>query len=178
VQNSHAKPVEENLVEKPTGVEEVNAKEIVALTKSKKSVSSMEFRWHSAMKMFGKEYQAPLSVKEKSQLKRLGLLLGDQKFQVLDWCLENWLKFAGPASAEAGLNSYPQTPNVGFLLKYHAYAVNKLQSIAKTANTVDKYADPVITSSYTPPIVSEEDKPYVPSDEEFAKIMADLEAIT
>lgn len=175
VQKQHATP-DEKTPEKTNEEEGVTVKETLEVLKGKTQISpTMESHWRQGLALLSKEYHPPLTTKDKAQLKRLGKLLGDEKFRVVDWCLENWGKFASPAAAQAGLATYPTKPNIGFLLKHHAYAVNRLQSIAESGlEDVTVGASPV-TTKVVQKLVNTVEEPYKPSPEEFEKLLAELQ---
>jgi len=71
-------------------------------------------------------YQHPPTKQNSGQFKKLGKYLGDQSQAVITYAVDNWWKFAAEASAIAGIGSWPTNPDIGFLLKHHAVAVNLL----------------------------------------------------
>jgi len=87
------------------------------------------------------QFQKPLIMKQTGQLKMLSKILGEKTKPVIEWSVNNWQKFSFEAKANAGLDTSPMTPEIGFLLKYCDTAVNlmekkdkKLQSIAQPVN--------------------------------------------
>ena len=68
--------------------------------------------------------KTPLSAKEMGQLKQLRNYLGDETINVIGWAVDNWWTFAQRARAEAGLESHPAKPHIGFLLAHYDTAVN------------------------------------------------------
>lgn len=87
--------------------------------------------WQSHVATKHGNYQKPLRQKEIGMLKKLGKDLGDKAPVVLNFVLNNWWRFAREAAADAGTGSWPDHPNIAFLLKHHAVAANLLQSIAE-----------------------------------------------
>ena len=81
--------------------------------------------WKQRMTVIMGGYQKDLTGKELAQLKLLKGYLGEQTRQVIDFALNNWVKFAYQAGLAAGVSA-PTDPHVGFLLKHHAVAVNLL----------------------------------------------------
>lgn len=94
--------------------------------------------WKSRMATVYGGWQKPLTGKECGQLKQLSKSLGDQTKPIIDYVVNHWGKFASRAGIAAGV-SFPADPHIGFLLKYHAVAVNLLT--------------PEVTSS--PPVAAE-----------------------
>ena len=89
------------------------------------TTGSLGAYWKSRCALVEKGYQKPLTGKEAGQLKLLSNYLGDQTRPVIAYAVEHWWKFASRAGAAAG-TSFPADPNIGFLLKHHAVAVNLL----------------------------------------------------
>ena len=87
--------------------------------------------WKSRCALVSNNYQKPLTGKEAGQLKQLHTYLGDQTKPVIAYAVEHWWKFASQAGASAG-TSFPADPNIGFLLKHHAVAVNLLMPVVAT----------------------------------------------
>jgi hypothetical protein len=100
--------------------------------KCEKKPFSLGVRWHSRLSLLsGREWQKPLTQKERGQLKLLANALGPLTHEVIDWALENWLKFARRAESAAGLTTFPTEPHIGFLLAHCGVAVNMMQSVAE-----------------------------------------------
>jgi hypothetical protein len=55
---------------------------------------------------------------------------------VTEWALDNWAQFSEQAKLDAGTESAPPTPHIGFLLAHPATAVNLMQSTAQTLNAI------------------------------------------
>lgn len=91
--------------------------------------------WKSRCANVGGGYQKPLTGKEQGQLKQLSKYLGDDTKPVIDYAVSHWVKFASLAGLAAGV-SPPEAPNIGFLLKHHAVAVNLLTPSASPPTTV------------------------------------------
>lgn len=94
--------------------------------------SRLDIHWNSRCAAIYGGYQKPLTWKEKGQLGQLSKYLLGNTRDVIDWSLDNWDKFVYKVALEAGLHTYPDNPcisgGVGFLLKYHAVALNMMQS--------------------------------------------------
>jgi hypothetical protein len=98
-----------------------------------KPTFSLEKQWNSRMALIsGGKDQEPLTPKQRGQLKMLANRLGAQTKDVIDFAVKNWTKFGYKAMYSAGLNSFPDDPHIGFLLKHHHVVVATLQSIAAT----------------------------------------------
>lgn len=96
--------------------------------------SSLQAFWKGRMATIHGGYQKPLTGKQCGQLKQLSKYLGDQTKPVIDYVLNHWWKFATQAAAAAG-TSCPADPDIGFLLKHHAVAVNLLVPAAEVKKT-------------------------------------------
>jgi hypothetical protein len=96
--------------------------------------SSLQAFWKARMTTIHGGYQKPLTGKQCGQLKMLSKYLGDQTKPVIDYALNHWWKFATQAAAAAG-TSCPADPDIGFLLKHHAVAVNLLVPAAEVKKT-------------------------------------------
>lgn len=118
-------------------------------------------------------YQKPLTGKERGQLKLLQNQLGPATREVIAWAVSHWQRFAGDAATDAGLglDGYPKAPHIGFLLKYHATAVNLM--LPKPTDVIPVLFDPA-SVPVTP--VSEEEKPYVLSKAELDEFLASLKS--
>jgi DNA-binding MarR family transcriptional regulator len=102
----------------------MKASEILNKQKSARQGSLGSF-WKSRMTLIHGGFQPNLTGKELGQLKQLSKKLGDQTRPVIDYALNHWWKFASRAGAAAG-TSFPADPNIGFLLKHSAVAMNLL----------------------------------------------------
>jgi hypothetical protein len=146
--------------------EQVTVEETIEALKNKVGPITLESRWRNALALKGK-FVKPLTTKEKAQLKKLGKYLGEKQFEVLDWVMENWSKFASGASSASGSKSYPTEPNIGYLLVHHAYAVNYMSSLSDLTKPLQEIAKPVIVPTET--VV-----PYKPSPEEVSALLEEL----
>lgn len=86
---------------------------------------SLEGFWKARCALVTGAWQRVLTGKERGQLAHLRKYLGDQTKPVIDYAINHWWKFAQQAGAAAG-TSFPGEPDIGFLLKHHAVAVNLL----------------------------------------------------
>ena len=91
---------------------------------------SLEAYWKSRCALVSNEYQRPLTGKERGQLKQLSKYLGIETKPVIAYAVEHWLKFSTHAAISAGTVG-AESPHIGFLLKYHAVAVNLLHPVEK-----------------------------------------------
>lgn len=65
-------------------------------------------------------------------MKMLRGRLGSWTFYVMNWVWENWWRFSDKAKEEAGVESAPPKPHIGFLLAHYDTAVNLMHTVAKT----------------------------------------------
>ncbi len=110
-------------------------------------------------------YQHPPTDQSSGQFKKLGKYLGDQSQAVIKYAVDNWWKFAAEAAAIAGIGSWPTHPDIGFLLKHHAVAVNllaeknmppQIHKIADEKKTAITDQKPSQNTPVEPPITKEE----------------------
>ena len=92
---------------------------------------SLAILWRSRMKTIFGVVAMPISNKNLGQLGKLNKRLGDATTGVIEWALNNWAAFAGKAAKEAGIQSFPSRPHIGFLLKHCAVAVKEINAIAE-----------------------------------------------
>jgi hypothetical protein len=97
---------------------------------------SLEAYWKSRCALVSNEYQRPLTGKERGQLKQLSKYLGTETKPVIAYAVEHWLKFSTHAAISAGTVG-AESPHIGFLLKYHAVAVNLLHPVEKPPVVVE-----------------------------------------
>jgi len=109
------------------------------------SVSVLAALWQSRKKTLFGGVEKPLTPKEFGQLKLLRKSLGDVTSRVIDWALNNWRLFSYEVRVQAGLSCAPATPHIGFLLVYHAAAVNLMHTLAQN-KTVKSAADISVTN--------------------------------
>ena len=102
----------------------MNAAEVLK-TKQAPDDGSLEGFWKARCALVTGTWQRALTGKERGQLAHLRKYLGDQTKPVIDYAINHWWKFASQAGAAAG-TTFPGEPTIGFLLKYHAVAVNLL----------------------------------------------------
>lgn len=128
--------------------------------------------WQRRMALIAGGYQKPLTHKEAGQLKQLQKYLQEQTREVIDFALNDWPKFVARVAAEQG-TSTPTQPVIGFLLKYHATAVNMMKEKTETPETPVQ----LIATKESPPVIPavEKEPVYVPSAEELEKLLAGLE---
>ena len=131
---------------------------------------SLSAYWKSRCALVQKGYQKPLTVKEASQLKQLHTYLGDQTKPVIAYAVEHWWKFATQAGASAGVVP-PADPNIGFLLKYHAVAVNLLTPVVAMPPPKGEEAPVQLIATGT-----EEVATYVPSSQELTELLDGLKS--
>lgn len=134
--------------------------------------------WKSKVAEYTGFFHQSLTHKEVAQLKRLGKLLGEQVEPVIAHTIENWKTFGSYAKSQAGLQTYPKSPHIGFFLAHHAAAWElylEFQSIGKNKEKQSQSLEPVFKAKPVPTLPKE--IPYIPSDEEFAKDMAKYYAI-
>lgn len=136
-------------------------------SKKKKSIAML---WQELSSSSSGKFQKPLTSKDLGQLKKFAVDVGEIAPNVLQYVFQNWWKFAHAAKAEAGLENCPSTPNIGYLLKYQATAVNLyLQSIAMPVIALVAIPQQEVKSE-----VPEDEKPYIPSPDELQVLLAGL----
>lgn len=112
-------------------VEQMKLNQILAAQKGKPP-ETITGHWQKHLGYLEEKCVKPLSAKEKGQLKQLSIKLGESTKPVIDLVFSDWGKFASLAKVKNGLETFPTSPHVGFLLKYYDVAMNYyLQSIAK-----------------------------------------------
>jgi hypothetical protein len=144
----------------------VKATDIIA-AKHGSTNGSLEGWWKSRMALITQSYQKALTVKERGQLKLLSNYLGERTKPVITYTIEHWCKFSSVAGAVAGV-SPPAEPHIGFLLKYHAVAVNLLYP-PQTPPSVA--ASPVVSCTQVQPLPVPVEEAYVPSPQELAEML-------
>jgi hypothetical protein len=70
----------------------------------------------------GVKFVAPFTMQEKGQVVRLAKVWGNDSGPVLEYVLSNWIRFAKTVKSQTGLKSFPETPSIGFLVKYSGEA--------------------------------------------------------
>jgi len=131
---------------------------------------SLSAYWKSRCALVLKGYQKPLTVKEAAQLKQLHTYLGNQTKPVIAYAVEHWWKFATQAGASAGVIPSAD-PNIGFLLKHHAVAVNLLTPVVATPLPKGDEAPVQLIATGT-----EEVAAYVPSSQELTELLDGLKS--
>lgn len=71
---------------------------------------------------------------------------------VVEHCLRNWSDFGWSVKMDTGLKDYPPKPNIGFLLKYVASAVNLFAGKKKPTGKAAKALKPETPSTHTPEV--------------------------
>ena len=118
-----------------------------------------------------------LSGKEHGQLKNFKTCVGtDKAKKIIDYAVAHWQKFAEAAAANEGLKSFPSSPHIGFLLKYHSTA-EKLQSAAEASvatPTKLPAGSPLTANDETElqKVDQSQEKPFTTTPELFAKLIA------
>lgn len=109
------------------GVEE----KLKAFHESKvKVVSPIAIHWKKRMSGKYGKFQIPLTVRDQAQLKRVEQLVGKEKaIEIIDLVVENWLTFTWRAKQDYGLNTIPNNPTIGFLVKYLQTAVQLIAPV-------------------------------------------------
>ncbi len=99
-----------------------------------------------------------LTLKEQGQLKKFEKGTPNA-IQVVDFVVDNWLKFGVKVKADNGLTSFPGKPHIGFLLKYKATAAGMfVQSIAKP-----QIAPQPVIEAPAPAIKPKKEEPFIPT---------------
>lgn len=157
--------------------EDMNAAAIMKKMENKPTFS-LEAHWKSRMSMLYEKFQCSLGSKERGQLSLLSKKLGAQAKVVVDYVLNDWQKFGYRALQDFGLKNYPDKPNVGFLLMYHATALSMMGEKENVQLIATKPPAPLsneVEVVYDKKnILGEKNyKPYKPSPEELAEILAE-----
>lgn len=105
--------------------ETMKAIDVLKKKKADTHTSSIQAFWQKRCEAVIGGYQHPLTQKQVGQLKMLEKYLGPRTREVIDYALNNWMKFSHVAGIEEGGLS-PSDPHIGFLLKHHAIVVNML----------------------------------------------------
>lgn len=163
------------------GVVEMKAEEVLKNRKKAKkamygdsgSKKPLATLWLSLCAEVIGKFQAPLTVKERGQLKKFEKDVGSRAADVMKWAVKNWWKFGVEVKATAGLENWPVHPSLAFLLKHRTQATNMfLQSIAQPAPTpikpVEKPEKPWSAYEY----LHSGEASYKPTPEEIAATMA------
>jgi hypothetical protein len=101
----------------------MNAKDVLASMTQKKS-TTLAGTWQALCAEKSGGFQKPLTGKELGQISHLKKILGDDTEAVMTWAVTHWSKFGMHAAASGGLGNFPIDPQLGFLLKYCAVAVD------------------------------------------------------
>jgi hypothetical protein len=126
--------------------------------------------WKSQCEVEFGGFQKALTGKECGQLKQLHKQLGEQTRPVISYVIGHWWKFASRAATSAGISSWPVDPHIGYLLKYHAVAVNLLSSKQALPPPAEPLPPPAINCS------GAEEQPYVPSSQELTALLDGLKS--
>ena len=138
-----------------------------------KSVKKLIKSWKELIDEFHGGLMKPWSSKQWGQYKQLCNQLGPDCELILNETLTNWSLFAWEARHSAGLSAAPQSPDVGFFLKY-AYLAKHLWT-AKQQKLQASKPNSMPFKGYPKAVVLEEEhKPYTPSAEEIAALLATL----
>jgi hypothetical protein len=178
VQPQHATPDTQTLnpeaaKEKTPSMEaQVDSTQILKLKKAQPT-ASLAGHWQKQLADQTGKFQVALTVKEKSQLKRIATGLASTPglipWKVLDYVLERWTKFGVQVQKEAGIKDFPTGPHIGFLDKYWMVAADMyLHSIAPKPAPAPTTQVVVIDP---PKVVNDV---YNPSPEEIAKLMEEF----
>lgn len=128
------------------------------------------------------KYHKPLPIKERSQLGHLSRVLGTVRAcAVIEFAIRHWSKFASSAAAAEGLTAYAIDPHVGFLLKYHAHAVNGLAASEEASAANAQWKQEVEKGSKLAPVkpsdeAKEGEKPYKATPEQLADFLKQFES--
>lgn len=131
------------------------------------------------------KYHAPVTKPGYGMLAHLGKYLGDKAGAAIDFVLRNWETFKWQALDNAGEKRHPpKVPNIGFLLQYHATAVNMLlaESESKVKNKAPSVPQPETVqqsgTEWTAKMAQmmQSAKPIKTTVAEFEKMIAELES--
>lgn len=144
--------------------------EDVLKTKQASTSGNLGAYWKSRCALVQQGYQKPLTSKQQGQLKQLYKYLGDQTKPVIAYAVEHWWKFASHAGYAAGTN-FPADPEIGFLLKHHAVAVNLLTPEVTTP-------PPPLEATPVQSVATgtEKEAVYVPSSQELTELLGGLKS--
>lgn len=95
------------------------------LTKDAVSAQVYEVWRYEIPKHTSVKFVTPFTGKQCGQAKMLVAKLGDRWEIVLRYTLQDWIGFAKYVQTKAGVKFIPQAPNMDFMLKYAAEAMNK-----------------------------------------------------
>ena len=144
---------------------------VISSNEAGKNLSLVEFAAARLRDVIG-GWQKPLTAKERGQLKNLANVLGARTRDVIDYAFSNWWKFAEEAKGDAGLKSFPTTPQIWFLLQHCQVAVNQLE--AKEAELVESEEpiDQFVKIPHPVQVQVVKEKPFTATPAQVAKIMA------
>lgn len=95
---------------------------------------SMEMTWHKCMASEYGALQHFLTVKEKSQLKRVRMVAEEVQLGgplLVRWCIENWSHVSTEIGFVIGANQVPTRPHIGWLCENVSHAVEYFLRLEK-----------------------------------------------
>jgi hypothetical protein len=113
----------------------MTAQEILAKRQQEPlTTTNLGAHWLGRMKLvYPTTYQPSLTWKEQGQLKHLKKCVGlEDAKKILDYVITKWWHWASDTAAAEGI-SFPDTPHIGFIIKYHARAMNLLYPLHPSA---------------------------------------------
>lgn len=115
-------------------------------------------RHHAEVKFVG-----PFSVVQKGQMSNIAKVCGQQTGEVISYLIEHWVKFGKFVAAQTGTKMYPESPNIGYLLKHVSLGMSFFLGKSKAKDASVQLIAPVKpevdVSEVMKPVVREKQEP-------------------